>query len=201
MSLQLDPKLFLSVYGLIFLAELPDKTAVAILLMSSQGAPLALFLGVALAFLIQTIVSVAFGSAFAYFPATWIHWATGVLFLFFSWSTWRKRNEAPQTAETTAVQPFVKQFFLTAWRAFLIIFIAEWGDLTQLATASLVAKEPSKTATIFTAALLALWTTSAIAIVLGQILLRKLKPRLLRIAGSVVFAIMGCYFLLTAPKL
>lgn len=64
MALQIDWKLFLSTLALIFVAELPDKTAFATLLLATRKHPLAIFIGVAMAFVIQSVIAVSFGSAF-----------------------------------------------------------------------------------------------------------------------------------------
>jgi putative Ca2+/H+ antiporter (TMEM165/GDT1 family) len=53
----IDWKLLLSTFVLIFVAELPDKTAFATLLLATRKQPLAIFIGVAMAFVIQSVVA------------------------------------------------------------------------------------------------------------------------------------------------
>ena len=89
-------QLFSSIYILIFLAELPDKTAFATLLLATKNSAMAVFFGVSLAFLIQTLVAVAFGSVIAFFPEKWVHLASGILFLVFAFMAWRDRNETEE---------------------------------------------------------------------------------------------------------
>lgn len=76
--------LFCSTFVLIFLAELPDKTAFATLLLATRGHARAVFTGVATAFFIQTVVAIAFGGLIAQAPRFWVHLATGVLFVGFA---------------------------------------------------------------------------------------------------------------------
>ncbi len=81
-----------------------------------------------------------------------------------------------------------------AGKAFLVIFIAEWGDLTQLATAALTAKQ-GQPLTIFLAATLALWAVSALAIALGHVLKHRIRPALMQRIAAVVFAVIGVLML------
>jgi putative Ca2+/H+ antiporter (TMEM165/GDT1 family) len=82
MALQIDWKLFLSTLALIFVAELPDKTAFATLLLATRKHPLPIFIGVAMAFVIQSVVAVSFGSALGLLPRQWV--SIGAAFLFIS---------------------------------------------------------------------------------------------------------------------
>jgi putative Ca2+/H+ antiporter (TMEM165/GDT1 family) len=195
--------LFFSIYALIFIAELPDKTAFATLLLATRSRPVPVFTGVAIAFLVQTIVAVLCGSLIALLPASWVHLGAGLMFFFFSWQMWRSRFEAEGEAEdgVDAHPPFnVFSFWSAAWSAFIVIFIAEWGDLTQLATGSLVAKYPSDKLTVFVAALLALWSVTLVAVMLGRNARRFINPVAIKKYGAFLFAIIGLYFVFTAVR-
>ena len=76
----------------------------------------------------------------------------------------------------------------------MVIFIAEWGDLTQLASATLVAKT-HQPLTIFLSATLALWSTSAVAIAIGHHAKKFIQPRLLQNIAAMAFAIVGILLL------
>jgi Ca2+/H+ antiporter, TMEM165/GDT1 family len=78
-----------------------------------------------------------------------------------------------------------------------VIFVAEWGDLTQLATAALAAKYRSPL-TIFMAATLALWAVSAIAITIGRRAKRIVDEHVLQRIAAIVFGLVGT-FLLVRP--
>ena len=193
--------LFVSIFASIFIAELPDKTAFATLLLATKAKPLPVFGGVALAFLVQTTVATLAGSLIALLPAHWVHLGAGVMFFVFSWQMWRSRFEAESEAEP-AVDGHVKglSFWSSAWSAFLVIFIAEWGDLTQLATASFVAKYRSEKITVFCAALLALWSVTLCAVVLGQNAAKYINPVAVKKYGAGLFALIGVYFVMTALR-
>ena len=58
------------VFGAIFLVELPDKTFIATLVLATRFRPLFVWIGVSLAFLVQTLVAVSVGGLLAQLPAT-----------------------------------------------------------------------------------------------------------------------------------
>jgi putative Ca2+/H+ antiporter (TMEM165/GDT1 family) len=189
--------LFFSTFSLIFLAELPDKTALATLLLASKGGKLSVFSGVALAFLIQCLIAVGVGSWIGKLSPIWVKAATGVLFLVFAVLSFKKISE--EESEESAPVSGVKSGFLDqAIKAFLVIFFAEWGDLTQLSTASLAARNPDGLTTVFTASLLALWSVTAIAVVLGQRLGQWVSPKRLLAGSATLFGMMGAWFLIEA---
>jgi len=182
-----DLTLFASTFALIFVSEIPDKTALATLLLAANNRPVAVFLGVAGAFVIQSCVAVLFGSLISLFPHLYIRILSGSLFLVFAIAMWlRSQPNAPEGAQDGTR----KTFWRTVGVAFMVIFIAEWGDLTQLATAALSAKYPNPI-TILIASILALWSVSAIAIVLGHHLKKSIKPHLVQRIAAVAFVIIG----------
>jgi putative Ca2+/H+ antiporter (TMEM165/GDT1 family) len=188
-----DPALFASVFGLIFLAELPDKTAIATVLLSSRRRPLAVFLGAAAAFVVQSFVAVAFGGVLSLLPARLVRAGAGLLFLVCAWSMWT-REAAEEMGEVDEAR--VGGGFARAVTAsFAVIFVAEWGDLTQLATAALAAKH-GRPLTVFLAATSALWCVTALAVAAGHQLKSRFQPRRLEQAAAVLFALVGLYFFL-----
>jgi putative Ca2+/H+ antiporter (TMEM165/GDT1 family) len=85
-------KLFLSVFGVIFLAELPDKTALAALVLATKYRPLPVFLGAALALTVQSLVAVAAGGLLSLLPSHPVHIGAGILFLVFAVLMWRRHH-------------------------------------------------------------------------------------------------------------
>ena len=73
-----SPTLFATVYGVIFFAELPDKTALAALVLATRHRPLPVFLGASLAFTLQSIIAVAAGSLLAQLPSGAVHFGSGL---------------------------------------------------------------------------------------------------------------------------
>ncbi len=191
----MDFGLALSVFGFIFVAELPDKTALASLVLATRYKPLIVFSGAAVAFVIQTLVAILAGSLFAYLPEAVVHRVAGVLFLIFAFFMWRRKDEDDKelqedTNAAVSHPPTKEPFYKGAWTAFLVVFLAEWGDLTQLATATLAAKYRDPL-TVGVAATLALWSVTALAIVIGNRAGALFNPRLTQRVAAVIFVVLG----------
>jgi putative Ca2+/H+ antiporter (TMEM165/GDT1 family) len=183
--------LFFTTFAMIFVAELPDKTALATLVLAARNKALPVFVGVAFAFVIQTLVAVVLGRVLNLLPPQIVHIAAGILFLGFAAAMWLRKPEAEDESSDGAAPT---AFWRAAYQSFIVVFIAEWGDLTQLSTAALVARE-AQPVTIFIAAVLALWSVTAIAIVVGHHAKRWLKPAILQKVAAVVFAVVGVVML------
>ncbi len=172
----------------IFVVELPDKTFVATLVLATKYRPLLVWIGVGLAFTVQTIVAVALGHAVTYLPETVVHAVAGLIFLAGAVLLFREGRTHHQAAEEEAeVAAKAKdvhgaRIVLTC---FLILFAAEWGDLSQLLTISLVAKYDDPIG-VFIGALAALLTVSGLAAVSGRALMRFVALHVLHYVGAAV---------------
>ena len=178
-----------TVFTVIFLLELPDKTALAALLLATRHRPLPVFLGTAAAFVIQSAVAVAAGSLLSLLPREPIRIGAGLLFLVVAAVLVRRNLRTEEVDEKRVIEqeetrhrPFVT--------AFIVVFAAEWGDLTQLATAALQARY-QQPALVFVAATLALWAVSAIAVVLGNRLGAWVPERPLQFAAAGVMVLVA----------
>ncbi len=181
-------RLFGTVFAVIFVAELPDKTALAALVLATRQRPLPVFLGAALALTVQSIVAVAAGGILSLLPPRPVHVGAGLLFLISANAMWRRQGDDDgDGAEKPATEP---TFFRALGSTFLVIFAAEWGDLTQLGTAALAARYKSPFI-VFTAATLALWAVTGIAVLLGNRAGVLFKPATTTKVAAVVFALLG----------
>jgi putative Ca2+/H+ antiporter (TMEM165/GDT1 family) len=180
--------LFISTFALIFVAELPDKTAFAALFLATCHKPFAIFLGAAAAFLVQSFVAVAFGSLLNFLPPQFVHIIAGILFLVFAVIMWRR--EQPSSDIDCEPQGKATGFSQSVTTAFITIFIAEWGDLTQLATATIAAKYHAPLI-IFTSATLALWAVTAIGVIIGSRAKNLINQLLLQRTASIAFGVVG----------
>jgi putative Ca2+/H+ antiporter (TMEM165/GDT1 family) len=81
--------------------------------------------------------------------------------------------------------------------SFIVVFAAEWGDLSQLATAALVARTGEPLA-VGIGAITALWTVTLIAATVGSQLGRFLPATLLQRLSAVLFAIVGIIVIVSA---
>jgi putative Ca2+/H+ antiporter (TMEM165/GDT1 family) len=178
--------LFASVFGVIFVAELPDKTALAALVLATRHRPFPVLLGAGTALTVQSLVAVTAGQLVSLLPERPVHVVAGVLFLFAAVMMWRRKEE-PANAEGAAGQP---GFWRSTWLAFVVVFIAEWGDLTQLATAALAARYHAPVV-VFAGATAALWSVAGLATVIGSRAGRLLDPERTKRAAAVLFALVG----------
>ncbi len=180
----------LTVFVAVFLLELPDKTALAALLLATRHRPFPVFVGAAAAFLIQTVVAVAAGSLLSLLPRAPIRIGAGILFLIMAAFLIRRNLRKTEREETQEVQREERRHRRPLITAFMVVFVAEWGDLTQLATAALQAqyKQPL---IVFTAALLALWLVTAIAVGLGNRLGAWIPERPLQFVAAGVMVLVA----------
>jgi putative Ca2+/H+ antiporter (TMEM165/GDT1 family) len=184
-----DWQLVGAVFGVLFLAQLPGKSALTALVLSTRHALLPVLAGAGLALAAHSAIAVAAGGLIALLPPRPIHIGAGLVFLVSAAIMWRgqpNRDEASKTSTRTRAMPAARTFGMT----FVAIFLAEWGDLTQLATAALAARYRSPVV-VFVGAVLGLWTATGIAIVAGRALGHLLKPELTPKIAAAVFAGLG----------
>ena len=181
-------------FGLIFVSELPDKTAIASLVLGTKYPWRWVFAGVAAAFFAHVVIAVAAGSVLALLPQKPLEAVVAVLFLLGAVLIWREgmededELEAEEEAEL-AETPENAGIWKVASLAFGVIFVAEWGDLTQIMTANLAAKYHSPLS-VGIGATLGLWAVGLLAILGGKSLLRVLPMKwITRVAALVMVAL------------
>ena len=182
-------------FALVFPVELPDKTFIATLVLATRYRALPVWLGVAGAFLVQCLVAVTAGGLLALLPETLVVSAAAGLFAFGAVVLWRGAATADEdeAAEEAPLRDRTRGD-LQGWRvaatSFGVLFLAEWGDLSQLLTAGLAARSGDPVS-VFTGSWLALVTVAGLAIVLGRTLLRFVSLGLIRRIGAGVCAVLA----------
>src|ERR1700677_1468652 len=174
--------LLASVFGVIFVAELPDKTALAALALATRHRPVPVLLGAASALTIQSAVAVGAGQLVSLLPPRPVHVASGLLFLVSAVLMWRRKEDDDEVADRDA-----RGFWRSTWLVFAVVFVAEWGDLTQLATAALAARYAAPLS-VFVGATSALWIVVAIAVFVGSRAHRFFLPQIVQRAAAAAFA-------------
>lgn len=182
------PQLFATVFGVIFLAELPDKTALAALVLATRHRALPVFVGAALALTAQSIIAVAAGSLLARLPQTAVHVGSGILFIGCAVLMWIRKPD--EHDPTTTKDEERAGFWSALWTVFLVVFVAEWGDLTQIGTAGFEAKYHAWL-TVFLASSLALWVVAGIAVFVGNRAGKLLSPKITQRVAAIVFLCIG----------
>ena len=180
-------------FGSIFVVELPDKTFIATLVLSTKFRPLYVWIGVGLAFLVQTLVAVLLGHAASFLPADVVRGVALAMFLIGAVLLFREglSHAADDGSEFVekAGDPHGAKVILTS---FLVLFAAEWGDLSQLLTLTLVARYSDPTS-VFVGAWGALLAVSGLAVIVGRQLLKRIPLHALHYAGAAVCLLLACW--------
>ena len=179
-----------TVFAVIFTAELPDKTALASLILGSRYRPTWVFAGVAVAFAVHVGLAIAAGSVLGLLPHRPLEIIVAVLFAAGAVLLLRGRHVGGED-EHMELHGREPGFWRVAGTSFMVILVAEFGDLTQIATATLAARYHDP-ASVATGAVLALWAVGGLAIAGGRGLL-KLIPLawISRIAAVIMLALAG----------
>ncbi|NEB95907.1 TMEM165/GDT1 family protein [Streptomyces bauhiniae] len=181
------------VFGVIFLAELPDKTALAGLVLGARYRASYVFVGVAAAFLVHVVLAVAAGSVLTLLPQQIVHAITGVLFLGGAAVLLLKKDEGEEEIKKPANQSFWK----VAGTGFTLILVAEFGDLTQIMTANLAARYDDPIS-VGLGAVLGLWAVAGLGIVGGKALMKRVPLRLITQIAALLMIGLGVWSLYEA---
>jgi putative Ca2+/H+ antiporter (TMEM165/GDT1 family) len=175
-------------FVVVFPAELPDKTMVAMLVLTTRyRRPLAVWCGAVSAFAVHVTLAVLAGSLLARLPARVVDVVAGVLFAVGAIVLWRE-DDVPDENKLAVVES--RSAVRVAAAAGSVILVAEFGDLTQLATAG-VAARTGDPLPVAVGAWLALATVAAIAVTAGRAVLAHLPIRVVRRVAAVVFALLA----------
>jgi putative Ca2+/H+ antiporter (TMEM165/GDT1 family) len=183
-----DPYIVLATIPVIFIGELPDKTMFASLVLATKGRPRQVWLGAGAAFAAHVAIAVTVGVAlFALLPKRAVDAVVAAMFLFGAIYAWRESRRGGEHADPK--QASRHGAILTA---FAVIFLAEWGDLTQILTANLAAKYHAPLS-VAVGSVLALWAVAALAVASGQSLLRLVNIAVIRKVTAAVLLILTAY--------
>ncbi|HEX5405699.1 MAG TPA: TMEM165/GDT1 family protein [Pseudonocardiaceae bacterium] len=177
-----------TVFGVVFIGELPDKTMFASLLLAARGRSVSVWLGVAMAFVVHVAIAVTVGGVlFTLLPHRLVQAVVALMFLVGAVMSFRAAGDEEEDSTDTGFRSAGGA--RTVGTAFLIIFIAEWGDLTQILTANLAARYADPLG-VGVAAVAALWAVGGVAMVGGR-LIRHLPVALVRRVTGVVLLVMA----------
>ena len=183
--------------------ELPDKTFVATLVLATRYRPGPVWLGVTAAFGVQCLVAVLTGRLVSLLPARPVHLVAAGLFLVGCLVLLRSAGRAEKEELEREVEYGRKIGYGrrsgvgAALASFGVLFVAEWGDLSQLLTAGLVAQGHHPVG-VFAGSWAGLALISAAAVLLGRVLLRYVSLRFVQYVGAGVCAVLGVVTLVGA---
>jgi putative Ca2+/H+ antiporter (TMEM165/GDT1 family) len=179
----------LTAFGLVFVVELPDKTMVATLILTTRYRGLPVFVGVATAFAIQCVIAASFGGVLTLLPDRVVAGVVAVLFGLGAALLLREGFSHDDSAEVDAALagPAAVPFLRAAVTSFGVLFAAEWGDASQFATAALSARF-SAPVLVGLGSWLALCTVAGIAVLVGAKIRDRIQPHLVQRVAGMVFA-------------
>ncbi|MGY1501244.1 TMEM165/GDT1 family protein [Streptomyces sp. QTS52] len=180
------------VFGVVFLAELPDKTALAGLVLGTRYRASYVFAGVAAAFAVHVVLAVAAGSVLTLLPQQLLHALTGVLFL--GGAAVLLLQKGPADGDAEVRRPGDQSFWKVSGAGFMIVLVAEFGDLTQIMTANLAARYDDPLSVGF-GAVLALWAVAGLGIVGGRALMKRVPLELITKVAAVLMLGLGAWSL------
>lgn len=178
------------VFGVVFLAELPDKTALAGLVLGTRYRASYVFAGVAAAFLLHVVLAVAAGSVLTLLPQQLVAAVTGVLFLGGAAVLLFKKGDDDEEVR----KPKDQSFWRVSGAGFMLILVAEFGDLTQIMTANLAARYDDPFS-VGLGAVLALWAVAGLGIVGGKALMKRVPLKLITQIAAVLMLALGAWSL------
>jgi Ca2+/H+ antiporter, TMEM165/GDT1 family len=178
------------VFGVVFLAELPDKTALAGLVLGTRYRASYVFAGVAAAFALHVALAVAAGSVLTLLPQQIVQALTGVLFLGGAVVLLMRKDEDEEEIR----RPENQSFWKVSGAGFMLILVAEFGDLTQIMTANLAARYDDPLS-VGLGAVLALWAVAGIGIVGGRALMKRVPLALITRVAALVMLTLGVWSL------
>ena len=172
-------------------AELPDKTVVACLILSSRYRPGFVFTGAAAAFAAQVVLAVAAGGVISLLPHHVVEALAAAAFTVGAVLLWRHGGDDGEDADEDVGRDGVRNgFWPVAAMSFAVVFLAEFGDLTQFMTVSLAARYHDPVA-VGIGATLALWVAAGAAIVVGWRLLKVIPVRWLTRGAAIIMLILA----------
>ena len=184
----------LTAFALIVPVELPDKTFVATLLLATRHRPLPVWLGVVAAFGVQCLVAVAAGGLVGLLPERPVRLVAAGMFVVGAVvlvrQALRARSVEPVLEDPGRIDRPDRHGFKAATTSFLVLFTAEWGDLSQLLTMGLVASGRSPVA-VFVGSWLGLAAVAGLGVLVGRLLLRYVNLRLLRYVAAGVCMVLA----------
>ena len=190
-------------FALVFPAELPDKTFVATLVLATRFRPLWAWTGVVLAFAVQCTIAVTAGGLLSLLPGRWVAalsatlFAAGAVLMLRSGLAGRRaaqETEAAEAAEFAEAAERAAASGASALRqiaaSFGVLFLAEWGDLSQLLTAGLAAST-GEPLSVGVGAWLALASVAGIAVTAGRWLTARVPLHRVSLVSAGILAVLA----------
>ena len=190
--------IILFVFSIIFVSELPDKSLFATLILSTRYASTLVWLGASVAFLVHVVLAVTLGHFLTLLPHRVLESIIATLFLLGAGLVlFGKHGLEGEPKHSKLSQQQLNKPWVVFGTAFSVVFVGEWGDITQIMTANYAAKYHDAL-NVAIGATLGLWTVTAIAVLVGARALTIIPPKVLRSITGLVLLGFGIVSLLSA---
>ena len=172
-------------FGVIFVAELGDKSQLMALAFATRYRAVPVLIGITIATALVHLISVVIGGVLgAALPTSWITLAAGIAFLGFA--AWTLRGDQLSSDEAGRADRSTRSAVVAASAAF---FLAELGDKTMLATITLATTQGLVGTWIGSTA--GMVAADALAILVGQQLAKRVSEKVIRYAAAASFVVFG----------
>jgi Ca2+/H+ antiporter, TMEM165/GDT1 family len=180
-----------SAFGLVFLAEMGDKSQLVCMTLAARHRHGPVLAGAVVAFLLLNTLAVVFGAALAqWVPERLLAALVAILFAVFG--VMGLRTQAEEEDTEVRERPGHGIFFTTV----LMLVLAEMGDKTQIAVAGMASTLPPLA--VWLGASLALTATSAIGVLVGTRVLRRLPMHRVHQVSGALFLLLAALALIRA---
>mgnify|MGYP000438479169 CR=1 FL=1 len=192
---------FGSAFLLVLAVELPDKTLVATLILTTRYRALPVFAGVCAAFAVQCVIAAGFGTVLTLLPERLVAALVAALFGLGAVLLLREgfTQEDDDVADAARTGPAAVSFRRAALTSFGVLFAAEWGDASQLAIAGLTARL-SEPVWVGLGGWIALTVVAGVAVLLGAKIRERLRPQLIQRVAGFLFAAFALFALWQAIR-
>lgn len=188
---------FFGIAALMFLLELPDKTMIATIVMSTRARPSSIVIGASAGFVVQMGIAVGAGGLLTLLPVHVKNLIVALLFLGGgAYLLLSRESQAEEKGRQKGGLEHRDTRLREIMTAFSVIFVAEFGDLTQIQAANFTVKthQPLE---VFLAGSLALIIISFLGAYGGQQLQRLVPLKWIRRGGGIIFVGLGVYTLIS----
>jgi putative Ca2+/H+ antiporter (TMEM165/GDT1 family) len=185
-------------FAVTFLAELPDKSMFASLVLATRYRPAAVWTGIASAFAVHMAIAVTAGQLLALLPHRIVDWVVAALFVAGAVYLWVSSLHPAHVEDADSARQDSRppSYLRVAATSFTVIFLAEWGDITQLAAANLAARY--NPVLVFIGATLGLWAVAAIAVSIGAKSLNLIPVAWINRITALILLALGGYATVSA---
>ena len=191
--------ILLVVFCIIFISELPDKSMIAALILGTRYRSSYVWFGAAAAFLVHVIIAVTAGQALTLLPHRVVEAIVAALFFGGALLLLLGKHGLDADPDPKATVKDGHSFWKVLGTTFGVVFLGEWGDITQIMTANYVAKYHAPLS-VGLGAVLGLWAATTLAIFGGSRILKRVPGKFLQRITALILLLFALFSAYSAIK-